>query len=184
MPCGAGVPRLVGRQPTWPKWAVPGTQAVSWKEQADLVPLVNNTCRHWGSELLSLHPEPYTWVPFSVLFGIAVSPAVRTESSDLVHSGKRFRRFLSTPLLSPAHLGSFHFPRMTQIFFCGSYPLTCQHHLVGITLGSIKDKQELVAEPFIAMTGQSDSFEKWCLASLTQMNEWLSLPWGWRFTTW
>lgn len=49
---------------------------------------------------------------------------------------------------------------MNPAFFRGSHPEPCQHHLVDAVLGPMEHKWEAVAELLIAMTRQSDSFEK------------------------
>lgn len=64
--------------------------------------------------------------------------------------------------------------------FNGSCPEICHHHLVDVSLGSIEDKWELVANFLIAVTRQNDSFEKWCSVYLTQKSEqFISARQGW-----
>lgn len=64
----------------------------------------------------------------------------------------------NTPVKSSTFLSScrqFPFSWDDQIFFLGSRPEPCQHHLTGAVLGSIEDKWESMAKLLIAVTRQS-----------------------------
>lgn len=130
----------------WP----PSLSSASLCKAVDLAPFMDSTWGHLGSELLSLNPQPLVQHPLACTLWSHHVPLW----SELSHQSSC--RILCFSL----HVDSFQFPEMTPVIFCGSRPEPCQPHLLGATLRSTENKQESLAELFLAVTRQSDSFEK------------------------